>query len=197
MKPGFSPTSPFRLPSWAIRLARSQQRPILTARDRMRFVIQLALTNVALETGGPFGAAVFETTTGRLVSIGVNLVVATNCSLAHAEIVALANAQQAIGHFDLGAPGMPKHELVTSCEPCSMCYGAIPWAGVRKVLCGARGGDAEAIGFDEGPKPKNWVTALKKRGIAVSRDLCRDEATAVFQYYKKAGYAIYNARQGS
>ena len=30
----------------------------------MRFVIQLALTNVALETGEPFGAAVFETTTG-------------------------------------------------------------------------------------------------------------------------------------
>ena len=197
MKPGFSPTSPFRLPSWAIRLARCQQRPILTARDRMRFVIHLALTNVALKTGGPFGAAVFETTTGRLVSIGVNLVVSTNCSLAHAEIIALANAQQAIGHFDLGAPSMPKHELVTSCEPCAMCYGAIPWAGVRKVLCGARGGDAEAIGFDEGPKPKNWVTALKKRGIAVSRDLCRDEATAVFQYYKKAGYAIYNARQGS
>ncbi len=197
MKPGFSPTFPFRLPSWAIRLARRQQRPLLTARDRMRFVIQLALTNVELETGGPFGAAVFETTTGRLVSIGVNLVVSTNCSLAHAEIIALANAQQAIGHFDLGAPGMPKHELVTSCEPCAMCYGAIPWAGVRKVLCGARGGDAEAIGFDEGPKPKNWVTALKKRGIAVSRDLCRDEATAVFQHYKKAGCAIYNARQGS
>ena len=197
MKPGFSPTSPFRLPSWAIRLARRQQRPILTARDRMRFVIQLALTNVALETGGPFGAAVFEATTGRLVSIGVNLVVSTNCSLAHAEIVALANAQQVIGHFDLGAPGMPKHELVTSCEPCSMCYGAIPWAGVRTVLCGARGDDAEAIGFDEGPKPKNWVTALKNRGIDVSRDLCRDEAMAVFQRYKKAGGEIYNARKKS
>jgi len=197
MKPGFSPTSPFRLPSWAIRLARRQQRPILTARDRMRFVIQLALTNVALETGGPFGAAVFETTTGRLVSIGVNLVVSTNCSLAHAEIVALANAQQAIGHFDLGARGMPKHELVTSCEPCAMCYGAIPWAGVRKVLCGARAHDASAIGFDEGPKPKNWVTALKKRGIDVSRDLCRDEAMVVFQRYIKAGGDIYNARKGS
>ncbi len=196
MKPGFSPTSPFRLPSWAIRLTRRQQRPILTARDRMRFVIQLALTNVALETGGPFGAAVFETTTGRLVSIGVNLVVSTNCSVAHAEIVALVNAQQAIRHFDLGAAGMPKHELVTSCEPCAMCYGAIPWAGVRKVLCGARAHDAEAIGFDEGPKPKNWLTVLKKRGIDVSRDLCRDEAVAVFQRYKQAGSDIYNARKG-
>ena len=197
MKPGFPPTPPFRLPSWAIRLARRQQRPILAARDRMRFVIQLALTNVALETGGPFGAAVFETRTGRLVSIGVNLVASTNCSLAHAEMVALANAQQAVGHFDLGAAGMPKLELVTSCEPCSMCYGAIPWSGVRKVLCGARAQDASAIGFDEGPKLKSWVAALKKRGIAVSRDLCRDEAVAVFQRYKKAGGDIYNARKGS
>jgi tRNA(Arg) A34 adenosine deaminase TadA len=197
VKPGFSPKSPFSLPLWAIRLVRRQQRPILTARDRMRFVIQLALTNVALETGGPFGAAVFETTTGRLVSIGVNLVVSTNCSHAHAEMVALANAQQAIGHFDLGARGMPKHELVTSCEPCAMCYGAIPWAGIRKVLCGARAHDASAIGFDEGPKPKNWVTALQKRGIAVSRDLCRNEAVAVFQRYKQAGGDIYNARKGS
>ena len=157
----------------------------------MRFVIQLALTNVAEETGGPFGAAVFETTTGRLVSIGVNLVVSTNCSLAHAEIVALANAQQAIGHFNLGAGGMPRHELVTSCEPCAMCYGAIPWSGVQKVLCGARGSDAEAIGFDEDPKLKNWVKALEKREIAVIRDLCRDEAVAVLQHYKKAGGAIY------
>lgn len=157
----------------------------------MRFVIQLALTNVAEETGGPFGAAVFETTTGRLVSIGVNLVVSTNCSLAHAEIVALANAQQAIGYFNLGAGGMPRHELVTSCEPCAMCYGAVPWSGVQKVLCGARGSDAEAIGFDEGPKLKNWVKALEKREIAVIRDLCRDEAVAVLQHYKKSGGAIY------
>ena len=157
----------------------------------MRFVIQLALTNVAEETGGPFGAAVFETTTGRLVSIGVNLVVSTNCSLAHAEIVALANAQQAIGHFNLGAGGMPRHELVTSCEPCSMCYGAIPWSGVQKVLCGARGSDAEAIGFDEGPKLKNWVKALEKREIAVIRDICQNEAVVVLQHYKNAGGAIY------
>ena len=106
MKSGFPPTSPFRLPSWAIRLARRQQKPTMEARDRMQFVIQLALTNIAMETGGPFGAAVFETTTGRLVSIGVNLVASTNCSLAHAEMVALANAQQAVGHFDLGAAGM-------------------------------------------------------------------------------------------
>lgn len=163
----------------------------------MRFVIRLAAINVAQKTGGPFGAAVFESTGGRLVAIGVNLVESTRCSHAHAEMVALANAQLAIEHFDLGAPGLPAYELVTSCEPCAMCYGAVPWSGVRRVLCGARASDAEAIGFDEGPKPKNWVAELKIRRIAVVRDLCREEAAAVIQEYKNRGGAIYGARRGS
>ncbi len=176
---------------------RRQQKPIPAVRDRMMFVIDLAATNVLNQTGGPFGAAVFESTTGRLVSIGVNVVAWMNCSLAHAEMVALANAQRIVGHFDLGAAGMPPFELVSSCEPCAMCYGALPWSGIRKVLCGARACDATAIGFDEGQKPKNWVTALTHRGITVRRDLCRVEAVAVLDHYKRGRGAVYNARQGS
>ncbi|MCP9472312.1 MAG: nucleoside deaminase [Nitrospira sp.] len=163
----------------------------------MRFVIELASRNVTTGTGGPFAAAVFETRTGHLVSVGVNLVVLTSCSLAHAELVALANAQHTVRHFDLGAPGMPEHELVTSSEPCAMCFGAIPWSGVRRVLCGARAGDAEAIGFDEGPKPTRWVAALEQRGITVVRDLCRREAVTVLQRYRKSGGIIYNASRDS
>jgi tRNA(Arg) A34 adenosine deaminase TadA len=193
---GVSSTSPFRLPSWAIRLARRQQHPIVAASDRMRFVIQLALTNVTAQTGGPFGAAVFETKTGRLIAVGVNVVEPTNCSLAHAEVVALANAHRTLQQFDLGAPGLPKLSLVTSCEPCAMCYGAILWSGVRNVVCAARGSDATAIGFDEAPKPKNWVTELEKRGISVVRDMCRAEAKEVFGLYRQTRGRIYNARKG-
>lgn len=191
MNPRPSSVSPFNLPQWAIRLARSRHTPFLLKESRMQLAIELASTNVANRTGGPFGAAVFERTTWRLIAVGVNLVEPTRCSHTHAEMVALANAQQAVGRFDLGAAGLPTHELVTSCEPCAMCYGAIPWAGIRSVLCGARASDAEAIGFDEGPKPKNWVAEFKKRRIAVLRDLCRKDAAAVLQEYKKRGGAIY------
>ncbi|MGZ8365749.1 MAG: nucleoside deaminase [Nitrospira sp.] len=196
MKSGSPSTSPFRLPSWAIRLARWRQTPMVAASDRMQFVIQLALTNVTAQTGGPFGAAVFETKTGRLIAVGVNIVELANCSLAHAEVVALANAHRTLRQFDLGAPGMPKLTLVTSCEPCAMCYGAILWSGVHKVVCAARASDAMAIGFDEAPKPKNWVATLEDRGISVTRDICRDEAIAVFQRYQQTGGRIYNARKG-
>lgn len=196
MKSGLSPASPFPLPSWTIRAVRRQRTPILAARDRMRFVIRLALTNVTAGTGGPFGAAVFETKTGRLVAVGVNVVEPTNCSLAHAEMVALANAHRVLARFDLGAHGMPRLELVTSCEPCAMCYGGIIWSGVRHLVCSARASDATAIGFDEAPKPKNWVATLERRGISVVRDVGRSEAIAVFQRYQETGGRVYNARKG-
>lgn len=191
-----SAPSPFNLPAWVKRLVQDQKTPLVSAPDRMRLVIQLALSNVEQGTGGPFGAAVFEAQTGALVAVGVNLVTVTNCSHAHAEMVALANAQQQVRSFDLGAPGMPPHELVTSCEPCAMCFGAIPLSGVRSLVCGARSEDAEAFGFDEGAKPKNWATALQERGIDLTREVCREEAVGVFQEYQKRGGLIYNPRRG-
>lgn len=195
MRSGPSSSFLFRLPPWAISVARRRQEPPVTAADRMRFVIQLALANVTARTGGPFGAAVFESQTGRLIAVGVNVVEPSNCSLAHAEIVALANAHQAVRHFDLGTDGIPTLELVTSCEPCAMCYGAIIWSGVQKVVCGARRSDATSIGFDEAPKPKNWIAELKKRRITVTKDLCRDEAIAVLRRYERSGGRIYNSRK--
>ena len=187
----------FRLPTWALRSWHHQKKPIAATSDRVRFVIQLALANVEAQSGGPFGAAVFEARTGKLIAIGVNVVEPTNCSLAHAETVALINTHRALKHFDLGAAGMPKLELVTSCEPCAMCYGAIMWSGVRNVVCAARGVDAFAIGFDEAPKPKTWVAALERRGISVVRDVYRAEAITVFQRYQQLGGRVYNARKGS
>ncbi len=196
MKSSPASASPFPLPSWTIRAAR-QQKHIISAGDRMKFVLRLALTNVTAKTGGPFGAAVFETRTGRLIAVGVNVVEPTNCSLAHAEVVALANAHRVLKHFDLGADGMPTLEVVTSCEPCAMCYGGIIWSGVRNLVCSARASDATAIGFDEAPKPKNWVATLKRRGISVVRDLYRPEAIAIFHRYQQTGGRVYNARKGA
>jgi tRNA(Arg) A34 adenosine deaminase TadA len=160
----------------------------------MRLVIELSRSNVDHGTGGPFGAGIFDLSTNRLVAPGVNLVATTNLSTAHAEMVAVMISQQVVGHFDLGGEGLPSYELVASTEP---CFGAIPWSGVRRLVCGAREEDACGIGFDEGPKISDWVAALEQRGISVARDVCRDEAAAVLRYYVESGGMIYNARQGA
>jgi tRNA(Arg) A34 adenosine deaminase TadA len=162
----------------------------------MDLVTTLSKLNIEKSSGGPFGAGIFRTDTHELVSAGVNLVLSSQSSLAHAEVVAIMMAQQTLGVHDLGANGLPPHELVTSCEPCAMCLGAICWSGVRHLICGARGSDAEAIGFDEGPKPANWVTELEQRGITVTLDIGRITASSVLQRYIQNGGEVYNSRQG-
>lgn len=184
-----------RLPAWLRDMAETNDLCLDSTEARMRFVVGLARRNVERKTGGPFAAAVFESDSGRLVAAGVNLVEASNCSIAHAEMIAVALAQQALEHYDLGADRIAR-ELVSSTEPCAMCLGAIPWSGVRRVVCGARGEDACGIGFDEGAKPPNWVAALQERGIEVARDVLRSESRAVLQTYLDSGGPIYNARQG-
>jgi len=186
----------WELPGWAEGVVEQAGRAFESVEARMRFAIELAHRNIEEKTGGPFGAAVFEADTGTLVSVGVNLVEPSHCSLAHAEMVALALAQQAVGHYDLSHDGIVR-ELVTSTEPCAMCLGAIPWSGVRRVVCGARGADACAIGFDEGAKPADWVAALTGRGIEVVRDVLRNEAQAVLRRYAESDGSIYNARRGT
>jgi tRNA(Arg) A34 adenosine deaminase TadA len=184
-------TGALRLPGWVRGFLRRQPARFAGAPARMRLAIALAAENARRGTGGPFGAAVFERASGRLVAVGVNRVEPSGCSHAHAEMLAIALAQRAVGGWDLGAPGLPRHELVSSSEPCAMCFGAIPWSGVRALVCGARAADAEAIGFDEGPKPARWAAALERRGIAVTRDVLRDEARAVLAGYAAAGRTIY------
>lgn len=188
------PTVTLELPGWVEELDLDREYP--TEEDRMRLAVEASRLNVERGTGGPFGAAIFDLSTNRLVAPGMNLVVPSNCSVAHAEMVAIMLAQCVIGDFDLGGEGKPPYELVATTEPCAMCFGATPWSGVRSLLCGARDEDARAVGFDEGAKLPDWAGALEERGISVKKDVLREEAAAVLRHYAESGGEIYNARQG-
>ena len=161
-------------------------------RERMRLAIALARRNVVEQSGGPFGAVVVACDTGRIVGAGVNLVTALRNSVLHAEVVALMFAEARLDSYTLGADGMARHELVTSCEPCAMCLGATLWSGVGRVVCGATGEDARRLGFDEGPVFAACYDYLAERGVEIVRGVLRDEAAAVFEAYRASGGPIYN-----
>lgn len=184
----------FELPHWVDAVVGEASYP--TDEDQVGLTVALARGNVDHLTGGPFGAAVFEIESGRVVAVGVNLVVPTNTAIAHAEIVAVARAGQAVRSFDLGAEGLPGMALACSTEPCAMCFGAVPWSGVRRLLTGARDEDARAIGFDEGPKMSDWRKQLTKRGIEVVTDIERTAAARVLSDYAASGGLVYNGRSG-
>ena len=188
------PTLNFRLPPWVDTLFPKDEYIYKTPEERMGLVIALSRMNVEHKTGGPFGAAVFEMNTGKLIAPGVNMVTAANCSLLHAEMAAISLAQQIKGTYDLGAEGQPACELVSSTEPCAMCMGGIIWSGIRHLVCGARDEDARAVGFDEGAKLDDWVKAFADRDISVTQDVSRQKAAEVLRHYAESGGVIYNAR---
>ena len=178
------------LPEWVDPFMAEWQEPLDTTEQRMALAVALSGTNIDRKTGGPFGAVVFEQESGQLLGVGVNVVTRACISLAHAEMVALSMAQAALEDWNLAAAG--RVQLVTSCEPCAMCYGALPWSGISSLVCGARRDDAEACGFDEGDKPANWRETLEKRGIATQADVLRRDAVDVLARYVHSDGTIYH-----
>lgn len=157
---------------------------------RMQLVIGLARRNVERDSGGPFGAAIFRNGS-QLLAVGVNRVVPQQCSVAHAEIMAFMSAQSRVGRFRLNDDGA-RYSLVTSAQPCAMCYGASFWAGIDEMVIGARAEDVmELSEFDEGPLPADWKGELDRRGIEVRRDVLRDEARDVFVLYRSRAGVNY------
>jgi tRNA(Arg) A34 adenosine deaminase TadA len=178
------------LPGWLDGFVSAWTEPLDTDEQRMGLAIALSAENVKHHTGGPFGAIVVAEQGSRLLGVGVNLVTTLELSIAHAEMVAFSLAQSASGNWNLGASG--DAQLVTSCEPCAMCFGAVPWSGVSSMIWGAGKDDAEAAGFDEGDKPGDWVQSLERRGIRTKGGILREEAAAVLARYAKKDGAIYH-----
>ena len=160
--------------------------------DRMRVAIELARQNVLRDTGGPFGAAIFERATGALISVGVNSVVRLNNSTLHAEMLAIMMAQHRLGSYTL-AGSSSSYELVSSCDPCAMCLGAVLWSGVRRMVTGADRDDATALSFEEGPVFPQSYAYLEERGVSITRSVLRQEAAGVLELYRRQGGQIYNA----
>lgn len=185
------PMVQIQYPSWTDSVV-DWERSYGSDEERMRLAITLSRANVEQGTGGPFGAAIFETESGRLVAIGMNSVIRLNNCTLHAEMVAFMMAQQRVGSFTLNAPQLPAHELFTSCEPCAMCLGATLWSGVRRVVYGAAREDASLLSFDEGPVFPESYAYLEARGLVIVRNVLRDEARAVLQFYRAKGGEIYN-----
>jgi tRNA(Arg) A34 adenosine deaminase TadA len=108
----------------------------------MELAIDLAMKNVETRAGGPFGAVVVKD--GRVLAAAANSVTATNDPTAHAEVMAIRKACQALGSFQLDGC-----EIYTSCEPCPMCLGAMYWARPAAVYYANTRAHAAEAGFDD------------------------------------------------
>ncbi|MCP2936356.1 nucleoside deaminase, partial [Salmonella enterica subsp. enterica serovar Typhimurium] len=92
----------------------------------------LALAREAGSLGEvPVGAVVVKD--GEIVGRGYNRPIMASDPTAHAEVMALRAAGQALANYR-----MPGCTLYVTLEPCAMCSGAIQHARIARVVFGAR-----------------------------------------------------------
>lgn len=152
--------------------------------DFLTRAIELSNEGMASGQGGPFGAVIVQN--GKIIAEGFNRVIATSDPTAHAEVVAIRRACEALGQFDLS-----DCELYTSCEPCPMCLGAIYWARPKKVYYANTRHDAAAIEFDDSFIYDEIAAPMSQRTIPFEH-MPSDSAHAVFaEWAKKADKTRY------
>jgi tRNA(Arg) A34 adenosine deaminase TadA len=184
------------LPDWVLPFVAAYHARTDTSEERMALVHALADRNFVAGNGGPFAAVVADSDTGEIVSVGVNVVLSSGLSSAHAEVTAISLAQVALQSWDLASvrPGL---ELVVNWRPCAMCFGAVLWSGVQRLVVAGDGPDLERLtGFDEGPVVSDWAEQLHRRGIQVEQDVLREGAIATYTAYGQSRSLVYNARRG-
>ena len=152
--------------------------PALMTREEKYMLEAIALSRKGIENneGGPFGCVIVKD--DQIVGRGNNRVTSTNDPTAHAEVVAIRNACENLGTFQLEGC-----EIFTSCEPCPMCLGAIYWARPKVVYFANTRCDAANIGFDDSMIYNEMSADLDKRKIPII-GLGREEALKIFEEWQ-------------
>ena len=153
----------------------------MTVKDEIAFMkeaVRLSIENVESGKGGPFGAVVVKA--GKIIATGTNQVTATNDPTAHAEVVAIRKACEALNSFQLHGC-----DIYCSCEPCPMCLGAIYWARPDKIFFGNSKEDAARINFDDKFIYEELERPFEKRKL-FTKQMLREEALEAFTKWTKS-----------
>jgi tRNA(Arg) A34 adenosine deaminase TadA len=150
----------------------------------MRLAIEAARRGV--ENGqSPFGACIIKD--GAVITCVHNVVWATTDITAHAEVHAIREACRALNTVDLSGC-----VIYSTCEPCPMCFSACHWAGIARIVFGARIEDAAGFGFNELPISGETMKQLGGSPIEIVPDCLREENRELFRVWaERPGKRVY------
>ena len=152
-------------------------------RHWLRRAIALAAEGSGRGDGGPFGAVIVR---GHVViGEGWNRVLAKPDPTAHAEVEAIRAAAETIGSHRLeGAVAY------ASSEPCPMCWTALHWARVERIVYAAGRGVAASIGFDDA---RFWGDHVDgDAGTIETTQMLADEAAVIMEAWGRTpGRQLY------
>ncbi|MFH1588241.1 MAG: nucleoside deaminase [Candidatus Diapherotrites archaeon] len=126
----------------------------------------------------PFGSAIYLNE--KLVAKAHNLVNSTNNPVMHAEINCISIASKKLKEKD-----WKKCVLFSTCEPCPMCFSAIHWAGIKKIVFGAGITDAKKAGFNELKISNKKMNLLGKVKIKIIEGIEKQKTMELFEFYSR------------
>ena len=125
-------------------MARAKSSRTRGAKDEafMHMALREASRGMRGGQGGPFGACIVRT--DSIVAVASNRVLASGNPTQHAEVVAIGRAANNLGtHILKGCT------IYSTTEPCPMCFSAIHWAQIDRIVFGTGIADVKRLGFNE------------------------------------------------
>lgn len=126
----------------------------------------------------PFGACIVKN--GKVISCAHNVVWKTTNITAHAEINAIEKACKKLKTVDLSGC-----IIYSTCEPCPMCFSAIHWAGISKIIYGACIKDAKRIGFNELTISNTQMKRIGRSHVKINGGFFKKEALELFKIWTR------------
>ncbi|HNX90293.1 MAG TPA: nucleoside deaminase [Candidatus Omnitrophota bacterium] len=142
----------------------------------MKLAIDEAYAGINAGDGGPFGAVV--TRNGEVIASAHNTVLKNNNPTQHGEMNAITLASQKLKNYDLSGC-----EIYSTVEPCPMCFSAIHWARIDKVIFGGNIEDVWKLGFNEMPVSDEKLKELSKSPVIIEKGFMRAECMELLAYW--------------
>ncbi len=144
----------------------------------MRAALDAAREGVSCGAGGPFGACIVRD--GQILAVAGNRVLAGHDPTAHAEVTAIRAACAGLQtHLLDGA------QIYSTTEPCPMCFAAIHWARIERIVFGTRIEDVARLGFNELALSNEQMRAIGGSPILVTPDFLRDECHDLLNFWTR------------
>jgi len=149
----------------------------------MRAAVEKALDGIQ-KGQTPFGACIAKG--GKVVACAHNTVWKDLDITAHAEVNTIREANRRLKTVDLSSC-----VIYSTTEPCPMCFSAIHWARIGRIVYGASIADAKKAGFSEMELSNKRLDGIAKTGIEIKSGVLREECKALFDEWKKRGGKAY------
>lgn len=145
-------------------------------RKYMQLAIDRAKNNFSLMSGGPFGATIVKD--GEIVAVSANSVLEEDATC-HAEMNAIRAASKKLGTHDLSGC-----IIYSTTEPCPMCFSAIHWAKIDKIVYGTTIEDVAKLGFNELSISNDDMKSQGGSTVEVISNFMRDECFAMLEEWQ-------------